>query len=213
MTHEQSIEIPEAVRQRCQELRTAIHRHNRLYYVEAAPEISDTAFDGLLAELDALEQEYPALITPDSPTQRVGGTPLTGFETVAHGVPMMSIDNTYNEGALRAFDGRVRKALDGDAPRYVVELKIDGVSISLRYEKGLYVRAATRGDGRFGDDVTQNVKTIRSLPLRLSGSAPPELEVRGEVFMRRSELMRLNRRREGKDCRPWPIHETPRRAP
>lgn len=188
--------IPKEVRKRADELRAELERHNRLYYVEARPEISDHAYDALYKELERLEREHPALVTPDSPTQRVGGEPLTGFETVEHAVPMLSIDNTYNEEELRAFDERVRKGLGGEQPDYVVELKIDGVSMSLRYEDGLLARAATRGDGVRGDDVTANVRTIRAVPLRLTGEPPAVLEVRGEVFMRRQELERLNVLRE-----------------
>jgi DNA ligase (NAD+) len=183
-------------RKRCEELRQQLERHNRLYYTKAAPEISDLEFDGLMSELAAIEAEFPDLVTPDSPTQRVGGEPLEGFETVRHAVPMLSIDNTYSADELRAFDERVQKGLGGEAASYVIELKIDGVSMSLRYEDGMLVRAATRGDGEQGDDVTGNVKTIRSLPLRLSGDAPPVLEVRGEVYMRHQELARINRLRE-----------------
>ena len=189
--------IPAKVRTRCEALRAEIERHSRLYYVEAAPVIGDQEFDALLKELEALEAQYPDLVTPDSPTQRVGGEPLEGFETVEHAVPMMSIDNTYSAEELRAFDDRVRRGLDtGSLPEYVVELKIDGVAISLLYEGGLLVRAATRGDGTRGDDVTANVKTIRGVPLRLTGKPPRKLEVRGEVYMRRQELERLNVLRE-----------------
>ncbi|MCC6696821.1 MAG: NAD-dependent DNA ligase LigA, partial [Candidatus Hydrogenedentes bacterium] len=189
--------IPAKVRTRCEALRAEIERHSRLYYVDAAPVISDQEFDALLKELEALEAEYPDLVTPDSPTQRVGGEPIEGFETVAHAVPMMSIDNTYSAEELRAFDDRVRRGLDpGTKPEYVVELKIDGVAISLLYEGGLLLRAATRGDGTRGDDVTANVKTIRGVPLRLTGKPPQKLEVRGEVYMRRQELERLNVLRE-----------------
>jgi len=184
---------PLGARQRHEDLCRDIERHNRLYYAEAAPEISDFEFDALLRELIDLEKQWPALVTPDSPTQRVGGKPLAGFQTVEHAVPMLSIDNTYNEGELREFDDRVRRGLgSGQEPQYVVELKIDGVAMSLRYEKGRYVRAATRGDGARGDDVTENVRTIRALPTRLRGEAPDVLEVRGEVYMRRDELARIN---------------------
>lgn len=189
--------IPDDVQRRCANLRAEIERHSRLYYVEAAPEISDFEFDALLRELQDLEKAHPGLITPDSPTQRVGGAALTEFETVRHEVPMLSIDNTYNADELRAFDERVRRGLEaGDAPRYVAELKMDGVAISLRYERGAYVRAATRGDGEQGDNVTENVRTIRSLPMRLGGNPPDVLEVRGEVYMRHQELQRLNQLRE-----------------
>jgi len=175
-----------------------IAHHNRLYYVDAAPEISDAEYDALYRELVDLETRHPELQTPDSPTQRVGEAPSAGFVTVEHGAPMLSMDNTYNAGELRAFDERVRKGLQSAGaqdvqPRYVVELKIDGVSISLRYESGVFVRAATRGDGRFGEDVTANVRTIAGVPEQLRGDAPEAMEVRGEVFMRRAELERLNR--------------------
>ena len=186
----------EEARVKCAKLRAEIDRHNRLYYVEAAPEISDQEFDALLKELEAIEAQYPELITPDSPTQRVGGEPIEGFETVEHEVPMLSIDNTYNADELRAFDERVRRGLGGDAPTYVTELKVDGVAISVQYVNGVFTRAATRGDGEHGDNVTANVRTIRAVPLRLNGDPPPVLEVRGEVFMHRKELDRINALRE-----------------
>ena len=183
-------------RERAAELRQRIAHHDRLYYVEAAPELSDAEFDALMKELDDLEGRYPELRTGDSPTQRVGGEPIAGFDTVEHTVPMLSIGNTYNAGELREFDERVKKGLGGEQPTYVVELKMDGVAMSLRYEEGRLARATTRGDGVRGDDVTVNVRTIRSVPLRLHGSPPAVLEVRGEVFMRHSELRRLNELRE-----------------
>ena len=186
------LNAPKQIRKRCEYLRNEIDRHNYLYYVEAKPEITDMEFDALLAELQALEAQYPELVTPDSPTQRVGGQPLEGFETVEHAVPMLSIDNTYSEEELRAFDERVRRGLEGQQPAYVAELKIDGVSMSLLYEDGRFVRAATRGDGTRGDNVTANVKTIRAVPLRLNESPPSLLEVRGEVYMRREEFDRIN---------------------
>ncbi|MCC6797747.1 MAG: NAD-dependent DNA ligase LigA [Candidatus Hydrogenedentes bacterium] len=186
----------EEARAKCAKLRAEINRHNRLYYVEATQEISDQAFDGLLKELEAIEAQYPELITPDSPTQRVGGQPIEGFETVEHEVPMLSIDNTYNPEELRAFDERVRRGLAGDAPTYVTELKVDGVAISVQYINGVFTRAATRGDGERGDNVTANVRTIRAVPLRLNGDPPSALEVRGEVFMHRKELDRINALRE-----------------
>lgn len=173
-----------------------IDRHNHLYYNEAAPEISDAEFDALMRELVAIETEFPDLAAPESPARRVGGAPSAGFAPVMHRVPMLSIDNTYSEAEVRAFDARVRKALDGDAPVYIVELKIDGVAISLRYENGRLVRAATRGDGLRGDDVTANIKTIAALPKRLKGNPPAELEVRGEVYMRVPEFQRINAERK-----------------
>ncbi len=201
-------EIPQAVKERAAALRDQINHHNRLYFVEAQPAITDIEFDALMRELEELESQYPGLVTPDSPTQRVGGEPLEGFETVEHAVPMLSIDNTYSEEEVRAFDKRVVRAL-GEQPAYVAELKIDGVSISLRYDAGSLIRAATRGDGDRGDDVTSNVRTILSVPLRLTDDAPPFLEVRGEIFMRRDELQRLNeiRAREGQ-----PLLANPRNA-
>ncbi len=190
-------------RQRHAALKAEIERHNRLYYVEAAPEISDFEYDALMRALIQLEAQYPVLRTPDSPSQRVGGAPIEGFETVAHRAPMLSIDNTYNAQELREFDERVRKGLGGEAPAYVVELKMDGVAISLRYENGVLVRGATRGDGMRGDDVTNNVRVIRAIPLRLGPDAPAALEVRGEVYMRNEELERLNQRREEEGEEPF----------
>jgi DNA ligase (NAD+) len=181
---------------RVAELRQKIDHHNHLYYVEAAPEISDREFDKLLQELIDLEKQHPELVTPDSPTQRVGGRPIEGFEKVAHRVPMMSIDNSYDEADLRKFDADVRKGVGKGEVAYTVELKIDGVSISLTYENGVLTTAATRGDGETGDDVTHNIKTIGSVPLRLTTKTPPKLiEVRGEIFMTRGELVRINAER------------------
>lgn len=188
--------LTESIRARHVELRAEVDRHNRLYYA-GTPEITDLEFDALLRTLQELEADYPELAAPDSPTRRVGGEPTQGFATVEHEVPMLSIDNTYSPGELRAFDERVRRGLAaGEAPRYVVELKIDGVAISIRYENGRYVRAATRGDGVRGDDVTANVNTIQSLPKTLKADCPPLLEVRGEVYMTVAELERLNALRE-----------------
>src|SRR6516164_1211203 len=153
--------------QHAEELRRQINHHNYLYYVEAKPEISDREYDFLLKELEALEAAHPELVTPDSPTQRVGGQPLDGFRTVRHRLPMLSIANTYNADELREFDARVRKLLGNEPVRYVVELKIDGVAISLTYEDGKFAVGATRGDGERGDDVTHNLKTVRDVPLRL----------------------------------------------
>lgn len=191
-------------KQRIAELRRLIGRHNHLYYVEAKPEISDREFDQLLEELKKLEGAHPELITPDSPTQRVGGQPIEGFVAVKHREPMLSIDNTYNAGELREFDKRIKKILGGEKVTYVVELKIDGVAISLTYEQGLFTVGATRGDGEQGDDVTHNLKTIHELPLRLPGEQPPELfEARGEVYMNRDDLARLNRDRTAQGLEPF----------
>jgi DNA ligase (NAD+) len=186
-----------SLKQRAAELRRLINYHNYLYYVEAKPEISDREFDKLLDELKQLEEQHPDLITPDSPTRRVGGEPIEGFATVRHRRPMLSIDNTYNADELREFDKRIRKLIPKEPITYVVELKIDGVAISLTYEKGLLTVGATRGDGEQGDDVTHNLKTIHELPLRLNHDDPPVLfEVRGEVYMERAELARINRQRK-----------------
>lgn len=190
--------------QRAEELRRLIDYHNFKYYVEAQPEISDREYDRLIKELEKIEEAHPELITPDSPTRRVGGHPIEGFVTVKHRQPMLSIDNTYNADELREFDRRVRKLLPGETVTYVVELKIDGVAISLTYEDGLFTIGATRGDGERGDDVTHNLKTIRELPLRLRTDSPPKLlEVRGEVYMTREDLARLNRERLAKGLEPF----------
>lgn len=178
-------------------LRAEIRKHDRLYYVLNQPNISDGEYDRLFAELKKLESENPDLITADSPTQRVSGQPSDGFVSVRHSEPMLSIDNTYNADELRAFDERLTKGLAGEKYEYVVELKIDGLAVSLLYEKGLLIRAVTRGDGNVGDDVTSNVRTIRSVPLRLvdDGNLPEVLEVRGEIFMPEKSFARLNSQR------------------
>jgi DNA ligase (NAD+) len=175
-------------------LRNEICHHDYLYYVLNAPEITDREYDKLFSQLKELEQKHPLLITPDSPTQRVSGEPLTAFKSIRHAIPMLSIDNTYNADELRAFDGRVRKILEHGNYDYVVELKIDGLAISLRYEKGHLVTAATRGDGTTGDDVTANVRTIKAVPLALKdgGGIPDILEVRGEVYMPTASFTQLN---------------------
>ena len=181
-------------------LRAEIARHDHAYYVLDAPTIPDAEYDRLFRELQALEAAHPALRTPDSPTVRVGGKPLAQFPPVRHRVPMLSIrteTDTEASGAF-SFDARVRSALkleDADPPvEYAAELKFDGLAISLRYEQGLLVQAATRGDGETGEDVTSNVRTMKAVPLRLRGEAPPVLEVRGEVYMRRADFERLNAR-------------------
>jgi DNA ligase (NAD+) len=177
-------------------LRTEIERHNALYYQHAAPEITDKEFDALLRELQDIEKAHPELITPDSPTQRVGGAPLEGFSQIAHTVPMMSLDNTYSEEELREFYVRLQKGLNKESILCTVEPKVDGVAVSVRYENGVLKHAVTRGDGRVGDDITQNLKTIRSLPLRLPKIVPQTFEVRGEVYMDRAGFDTLNRERE-----------------
>ena len=177
-----------------EQLRAEIRRHDHLYYIENAPRISDQEYDHLFEQLKQLEAQYPDMISPDSPTQRVSERPIDAFLPVKHAVPMLSIDNTYNEAELREFDKRVAKLLgDNAAYDYTVDPKIDGLAISLRYEHGLLVCGATRGDGRTGDDVTANIRTIRAIPLHLSGKdVPSELEVRGEVYMPKRAFAELN---------------------
>src|SRR5918993_4858490 len=179
------------------QLREQIRYHEERYYVHNAPEIADAEFDRLLHELERLEVEYPDLVTPDSPTQRVAGRPTEGFATVEHLAPMLSLDNAYSDDELRAFDERVRRGASlGDAAvPYVAELKIDGLSIALTYEDGRLVRGATRGDGMRGEDVTANVRTIRAIPLSLKGGPRGRIEVRGEVFLPRAGFDAINRER------------------
>lgn len=177
-------------------LRQELHRHNHLYYVEARPLISDKEFDLLLRELQEIEAQFPDLITPDSPSQRVGGAPVEGFTQIQHSVPMMSLDNTYSEAELTAFFARLQKGLGREKIDCVIEPKVDGVAITIRYENGVLKHGATRGDGRTGDDVTTNLKTIRTLPLRLPKDGPQTFEVRGEVFMPKAVFVRLNQERE-----------------
>jgi DNA ligase (NAD+) len=186
-------------------LRSEIDRLNHLYYVEAAPVISDREFDRLLQELVDLENAHPELASPDSPTQRVGGAPIEGFRKVTHSVSMLSIDNSYDEADLRKFDADVRKAMPAGANvEYVVELKIDGVSMSIRYENGRLAVGATRGSGDVGDDVTHNLRTIAAIPLKLEGKNLPRVfEARGEVYMTRAELARINAEQVKKKEEPY----------
>ena len=196
---------------RVTQLREDIRRHEELYYIHNAPEISDAHFDALLHELERLEAEHPDLVTPDSPTQRVAGRPTEGFPTVEHVAPMLSLDNTYDEEELRAFDERVRKGagLGGAPVAYVAELKIDGLSIALTYENGRLLRGATRGDGVRGEDVTANVRTIRAIPLSLRKGPAGRVEIRGEVFLPRSSFARINQDREENG---EPLFANPRNA-
>ncbi len=183
--------------ERARQLRATIRVHDRKYYQEAAPEISDLEYDRLLDELKSLEAAHPELVTPDSPTQRVGEATVEGLAKAAHRVPMLSIDNTYSLEDLRKFGERTAKLLPGEEIEWTVEMKIDGVAAALIYENGLLVRGVTRGDGREGDDVTHNVRTLRDVPLRLSGDRVPQvLEVRGEIYMTNSDLVSLNQRQE-----------------
>lgn len=181
-------------------LRELIRYHDRKYYVEAAPEISDLEYDRLIDQLKRLEARHPELLAPDSPTQRVGDQPVEGLVPVRHQVPMLSIDNTYSLEELRAYGDRTAKLLKGEPIEWVVELKIDGVAISLLYHDGLLVRGVTRGNGQVGDDVTHNIRTIKDVPLRLTGKdLPPVMEVRGEVYMTNSDLVRLNEQQKKKE--------------
>ena len=190
-------------------LRREIECHNRLYYLEAKPEISDFEYDRRMAELASLERAHPELATDDSPTQRVGGTPLTAFEPVLHDPPMLSLENTYSRGEIDEFDTQLRHLLtSGASPAYVVEPKIDGLAFSLRYEHGLLVSAATRGDGTRGDNVTANVRTIRTIPLRIFSDADV-IEVRGEIFMPKSGFQEIVRQQEEAGDEPF---KNPRNA-
>ncbi|HKB10339.1 MAG TPA: NAD-dependent DNA ligase LigA [Vicinamibacterales bacterium] len=193
---------------RLKELRDAIRHHEERYYIHNDPEIADEEFDALLHELEHLEAEYPDLVTADSPTQRVAGRPTEGFETVEHLVPMLSLDNAYNEEELRAFDERVRRGAGAASVAYVAELKIDGLSMALTYENGRLLRGATRGDGSRGEDVTANVRTIRAIPLSLrptEGRHVPagRIEVRGEVYLPRASFERINREMDAAGETPY----------
>ena len=181
-----------------------IRHHDRKYYVEAEPEITDLEYDRLVEQLKRLEAEHPELVTPDSPTQRIGDRPVEGLRQLEHRVPMLSIDNTYSIEELQKYAERTAKLLPDEPIEWVVELKIDGVAVSLVYEDGLLVRALSRGNGRVGDDITHNIRTLGDVPLRLSGRpVPPVLEVRGEVYMTNSDLVRLNEAQQAKGEPPF----------
>lgn len=189
--------VPKSVHEateRLEALRSLIRKHDRLYYELDAPQISDAEYDALMRELMAIEEAFPELVTPDSPSQRVAGGISPGFETVTHRVPMLSLANAFSSDDLRAFDERVRRALGVDRVEYVAELKIDGLAVGLTYEDGVFAYGATRGDGVQGEDITQNLRTLRSVPLRLE--LPLTLDVRGEVFMTKSNFVRLNAEQE-----------------
>jgi DNA ligase (NAD+) len=194
-----------APEERLKQLRDAIRHHEERYYIHDDPEVSDEEFDALLHELERLEVEHPDLVTADSPTQRVAGRPVEGFDTVDHLTPMLSLDNAYNEAELRAFDERVRRGagLGEEAVAYVAELKIDGLSIALTYEDGRLARGATRGNGSRGEDVTANVRTIRAIPLTLRGAPQGRIEVRGEVYLPRAAFERINRELEDAGVPPY----------
>lgn len=199
--------MPENIEKRIEELRKTLNYHSYKYYVLDDPEISDFEYDALYRELEMLENERPDFITPDSPTQRVGGKPLEGFEKVIHHVQMQSLSDVFSEEELISFDTRVRQALGNDV-EYVVEKKIDGLSVSLEYENGLFVRGSTRGDGVVGEDVTNNLKTIKSIPIRLNESIP-FIEVRGEVFISRKDFVKINEEQEEAG---QPLFANPRNA-
>jgi DNA ligase (NAD+) len=180
-------------------LREEIRHHDRKYYVEAAPEISDLEYDRLMDRLKKLEAAHPRLVTPDSPTQRIGDRPVEGLVQVEHRVPMLSIENTYSLDELNKYGERVAKLLPDEQVEWVVELKVDGIAVSLIYEDGLLVHGVTRGNGRVGDDITHNVRTIKDIPLHLLGKNPPPLlEVRGEIYMTNSDLVLLNEAQQKK---------------
>jgi DNA ligase (NAD+) len=203
---------PEEASARIKELRALLEHHNRLYYIENAPEISDGEYDALFGELVRLEEEFPHLADPDSPTQRVGMGPIEAFGVVEHRVPMLSLANAFSAGDLRAFDERIYRRLQGRPPlKYVVEPKIDGLAVSLQYNLGVFTRGATRGDGFRGEDITNNLRTVKSVPLRLASreGIPALLEVRGEAYMSRKDFDALNdeRARRGE-----PLFANPRNA-
>ncbi|HSB35691.1 MAG TPA: NAD-dependent DNA ligase LigA, partial [Thermoanaerobaculia bacterium] len=196
-----------AARRRVEELRGELRRHERLYYVENRPEITDAEFDLLMRELQELEAAHPELATPDSPSRRVGGEPAEGFATVEHVSPMLSLENAYSWEEAQAWLARNTRLLGREPRGFVAELKIDGLSIALRYEGGALVRGATRGDGTRGEDVTANVRTIRTVPLRIADESP--LEVRGEVYYSKKAFAKVNADREADG---EPLFANPRNA-
>src|SRR3989454_1464310 len=194
---------------RLEQLRDEIRKHDRLYYDEATPTISDREYDRLYKQLIDLETQFPDLVTPDSPTQRVGGKPLKAFEQVSHLIPMLSLDNTYSEEEVKNFYARIQRLLPDERIPVVIEPKVDGVAVSLIYENGKLRQAATRGDGNVGDNITQNIRTIRSVPERLRDGAPKLLEARGEVYMDRKGFEKLNDERKKQGL---PLFANPRNA-
>src|ERR1039457_2765918 len=196
------------VEREIEELRDTLRRHEHLYYVLDQPEISDAEYDVMIRRLQQLEAAHPELVTADSPTQRVGGKPRERFVKIPHSSPMLSLDNALNEGELREFDRRVRDLLNGASYEYVAELKMDGLSMATRYRDGYLERAITRGDGLIGEDVTENARTMRSLPLRVR-DALPVFEARGEAIMNRRAFERMN---EQRDAENLPRFANPRNA-
>jgi len=191
------------------QLREEIRKHDRLYYQDAAPVISDRGYDRLYKQLVDLETQFPVLVTPDSPTQRVGGKPLQAFAQIQHRAPMLSLDNTYSEEEVANFYKRITRLLPDEKIPVVIEPKVDGVAVSVMYEKGRLKYAATRGDGLVGDDITQNIKTIRSVPHQLRGDAPDIFEVRGEAYLDKAGFEKLNRERKAAGL---PLFANPRNA-
>lgn len=191
------------VKSRIEDLRETIERHNYSYYVEAMPSISDFEFDQLMEELIKLESAYPEYADVNSPSQRVGGTITKNFQTVQHRSPMLSLSNTYNQDEIEDFIRRIQEELEGEEVEYICELKYDGVAIGIIYENGFIARAVTRGDGVQGDDVTANVKTIRSIPMKLRGDFPSDFEIRGEIFMPAESFAKLNEEREMEGLEPF----------
>jgi DNA ligase (NAD+) len=202
--------VAEAIVRKVKDLRDQIAEHDYHYYVLDTPQISDAEYDRLFRELQSLEQQYPEFITPDSPTQRIGGTPSTLFSSIEHRLPMLSLENAFSEEELQAFDKRVRDRLAGQDYEYVCEPKLDGLAVSLVYEDGNLVKAATRGDGSTGEDITANIRTIKSIPLHLRGSHyPHDLEIRGEVFMPKAGFAKLNQQAQAAEEK---IFANPRNA-
>ncbi len=200
------VEDLEAVKKRIEELREEIRKHDYHYYVLNQPLISDAEYDRLFRELQELEEKYPQFVTPDSPTQRVGAPPAEEFRPVRHAIPMLSLQNCFSEEEFLEWDRRVRRLLGGERPVYICEPKLDGLSVELVYENGVFTVGSTRGDGYVGEDVTRNLRTIRQIPLRLlplNGEVPRLLEVRGEVYMEKEDFKRLNREREEKGEPPF----------
>ncbi len=188
---------PRQAAERAEALRAEIERHNYAYYVLDAPTVPDAEYDRLFRELQELEREHPQVLTPDSPTQRVGGKAVSDFAAVRHRVPMQSLNNCFSEEELREFDRRVRDGLGHDDISYVAEPKLDGLAVTLIYQDGVLARGATRGDGETGEDITENLKTIRSIPLRIRDVKPPAgVEVRGEVYMPTAGFEKLNKEQE-----------------
>ncbi|MBM3935267.1 MAG: NAD-dependent DNA ligase LigA [SAR202 cluster bacterium] len=189
--------------QRAEELRKELNRHNYLYYIKDAPEISDAQYDGLFRELKAIETEHPELLTPDSPTQRVGAPPVSEFGQVRHPLPMLSLGNAFDDDDFRAWHKRTAAMLEVKEFDMVCELKYDGLAIALTYENGVFVRGATRGNGKVGEDITANLRTIKSIPLRVQGDAPRKFEVRGEVLFPTSKFQKLNEERIAAGLAPY----------